>query len=526
MSAKYIFITGGVVSGLGKGLVTASVARLLKSMGYQVTLQKFDPYINVDPSEVTPDQHGEIFITDDGAEVDHNIGHYERYASINLTAASNVTTGGIYWTVLNKARRGEYHGETVQVIPHITGEIKNRIYKAACGDTDFSVVEIGGTVGDIESGPFLEAIRQVASEVGSENVAFIHVTMVPYISGSSELKTKPTQHSVKELLSLGIQPDILICRSGLDITPDMCKKIALFCNNRPEDVISNKMDGVPYAMPLRLAESHLAEAICYHLNLEYKAPDLSDWKQMLERQSNCTERVRIGVLGKYADKHEAVLSVAEAMRHAGIYEGAVCDFQYITTDELAQSGTALLEGLDGMVASGNTGDGGIDSFILAAQYCREKDIPYLGIDSGLHGMVLDAARNLCGLENAGSTEFGVCAPVVDRFIERSSAVAPAVRKGLYPCRIEPGTGLYDIYGEGLVYERHNSQYEVNPAYRATLEKAGLVFGGVSPNNRQLEAAEYPDRKWFYGVQYCFQFSSRPEKPHPIASSFIHACLTK
>lgn len=526
MSAKYIFITGGVVSGLGKGLVTASVARLLKSMGYQVTLQKFDPYINVDPSEVTPNQHGEIFITDDGAEVDHNIGHYERYAGVRLTADSNVTTGGIYWTVLNKARRGDYHGETVQVIPHITGEIKNRIYKAARGDADFSVVEIGGTVGDIESGPFLEAIRQVSSEVGSENVVFIHVTMVPYISGSSELKTKPTQHSVKELLSLGIQPDILICRSGLDITPDMCKKIALFCNNRPEDVIPNKMDGAPYAMPARLAESGLAEAICHHLKLESKKPDLSDWEQMLDRLNSCTEHVRIGILGKYADKHEAMLSVTEAMRHAAIYENAVCDFEYIETDRLERDGTGVLEGLDGLVASGNTGDGGIDSFVAAAQYCREKDIPYLGIGSGLHGMVLDAARNICGIEKADSTEFGDCEPIVDCFIDRSSAVAPAVRKGLYPCRIEPGTGLYDIYKEGLVYERHNSQYEINPAYRTTLEKGGLVFSAVSPNNRQLEAAEYRDKKWFYGVQYCFQFSSRPEKPHPIASAFLQACLTK
>lgn len=525
MAAKYIFITGGVVSGLGKGQVTASVGRILKSMGYKVSLQKFDPYINVDPSNMDPCQHGEIFITEDGAEVDHNIGHYERFLNQDLDRNSNVTTGGIYWTVLNKERRGEYHGQTVQVIPHITGEIKNRIYKVARGDVDFVITEIGGTVGDIESQPFLEAIRQVSSEVGSENVIFIHVTLVPYISGSSELKTKPTQHSVKELLSLGIQPHILVCRCGLEITEEMSGKIALFCNIRGEDVIPNLTGKHPYEMPLMLEEKGLASSICYHLGLADKKPDLKAWSDMVGRLKHPKSTVKVGVLAQYAEKHEACLSVEEALGHAATARSVRCEINLISTEDLKQKGAeTVFTGLQGVVAVGSFGENDVEAYIEAAKYCREKDIPYLGIGGGLHGMVLDAARNLANITGAGSTEFGECEPVVDSLIDKDSGITPTIRKGLFPCKINENSRVFQMYNDELVYERHYCKYEINPAYLSVLEKAGITFSALSPDHHLVEAAEYTNKKWFIGVQYFFQFSSRPDHPHPIAASFIDTLL--
>ncbi len=529
MPTKYIFVTGGVVSGLGKGITAASLGRLLKQRGYRVTIQKFDPYINVDPGTMSPYQHGEVFVTDDGAETDLDLGHYERFVDENLSVNSNVTTGKIYWTVLNKERRGDYLGGTVQVIPHITNEIKDKVYRVGQEtNTDIVITEIGGTVGDIESTPFLEAIRQVVTEVGRNNAMYIHVTLVPYIAGSEELKSKPTQHSTKELLSIGIQPNIIVCRSEKEIPEDMRHKIALFCNIRPEDVIQNLTAPSLYEVPLWLEKEGLAKAVCHHLGLEDREPDLTEWTQMVERTKAAEKSVCIGLVGKYVMLHDAYLSVAEALRHGGIVNDAEVDIKWINSEELtAANAREMLAGCDGVIIPGGFGDRGIEGMIEAIRYTRENKIPTFGICLGMQMEVIEYARNVLGLCGANSTEFGDTPyPVID-IMESQKAVTEkggTMRLGLYPCKLAEGSRCREIYGEELIYERHRHRWEFNNAYRTALTEKGLRLAGISPDERLVEIVENPDHPWFVGVQFHPEFKSRPNKPHKLFADFIKASL--
>ncbi len=529
MPVKYIFVTGGVVSGLGKGITAASLGRLLKARGYRVTIQKFDPYINVDPGTMSPYQHGEVFVTDDGAETDLDLGHYERFIDENLSVNSNVTTGKIYWTVLNKERRGDYLGGTVQVIPHITNEIKERVYKVGKEtQTDIVITEIGGTVGDIESTPFLEAIRQVVTEVGRENAMYIHVTLVPYIAGSEELKSKPTQHSAKELLSLGIQPNVIVCRSEREIPEDMRKKIALFCNIRPEDVIQNLTAPSLYEVPLWLENEGLADSVCHHLGLENKKPDLTEWVDMVNRQKNATKRVTIGLVGKYVALPDAYLSVAEALRHGGIVNDTVVDIKWINSEEITpETADEMLNMCDGIIVPGGFGDRGIEGMIEAIRYARENKVPLFGICLGMQMAVAEFARNVCGMTGANSTEFGATEyPVIDIMEDQKSVTEKGgtMRLGLYPCKLTEGSLSRKIYGEGLIYERHRHRWEYNNAFRKQLTEAGLSIAGMSPDERLVEIVEVKDHPWFVGVQFHPEFKSRPNKPQKLFADFIRASV--
>ncbi|MCQ2465630.1 MAG: CTP synthase [Oscillospiraceae bacterium] len=531
MSAKYIFVTGGVVSGLGKGITAASLGRLLKQRGYKVTIQKFDPYINVDPGTMSPYQHGEVFVTDDGAETDLDLGHYERFIDENLTVNSNITTGKIYWNVITKERRGDYLGGTVQVIPHITNEIKDKIYSVGDhSENDIVITEIGGTVGDIESTPFLEAIRQVGIEAGRDNVLYIHVTLVPYITGSDELKSKPTQHSVKELLSIGIQPDIIVCRSEKEIPKDMCEKIALFCNIKSEDVIQNLTAPSLYEIPLWLEREGLAEAACRHLRLESREPDLTEWKAMVRQASEADKKVTIGLVGKYVMLHDAYLSVAEALRHGGIVNNAEVDIQWIDSEELNSSNAAeKLGGCDGIIVPGGFGNRGIEGMIEAIKYARENDVPFFGICLGMQMAVTEFARNAAGLTGANSTEFGKTPyPVIDIMENQKniSDMGGTMRLGLYPCRLAENSRCRSLYGEELIYERHRHRWEFNNAFRKQLTAAGLSIAGLSPDEKLVEIVEIPDKKWFVGVQFHPEFKSRPNKPHKLFADFIRASVNK
>lgn len=531
MAVKYIFVTGGVVSGLGKGITAASLGRLLKERGYRVTIQKFDPYINVDPGTMSPYQHGEVFVTDDGAETDLDLGHYERFIDENLSVNSNVTTGKIYWTVLNKERRGDYLGGTVQVIPHITNEIKERIYRVAMdGNTDVVITEVGGTVGDIESTPFLEAIRQVATEVGRENALYIHVTLVPYIVGSNELKSKPTQHSVKELLSLGIQPNIIVCRSEQEIPEDMRSKIGLFCNIRPEDVIQNLTAESLYEVPLMLEHEGLAKSVCRHLSLDGTTPDLTEWKAMVKRQKRATRQVTIALVGKYVSLPDAYLSVAEALRHGGIPNDTTVNIQWVNSEELdAHSAPALLEGCDGILVPGGFGDRGIEGKIEAIRYAREHNVPFFGICLGMQMAVVEFARHVVGLADANSSEFGTFThPVIDIMPEQREIVdlGGTMRLGQYPCKLAEGALSRAIYGEELIYERHRHRYEFNNDYRQRFEEAGMRFGGLSPDGKLVEIVELPDHPWFVGVQFHPEFTSRPNRPQKLYQDFVRAAVEK
>ncbi|MCI7351669.1 MAG: CTP synthase [Ruminococcus sp.] len=531
MPVKYIFVTGGVVSGLGKGITAASLGRLLKARGHRVTIQKFDPYINVDPGTMSPYQHGEVFVTDDGAETDLDLGHYERFIDENLSVNSNVTTGKIYWTVLNKERRGDYLGGTVQVIPHITNEIKERVYKVGKEtQTDIVITEIGGTVGDIESTPFLEAIRQVVTEVGRENAMYIHVTLVPYIAGSEELKSKPTQHSAKELLSLGIQPNVIVCRSEREIPEDMRKKIALFCNIRPEDVIQNLTAPSLYEVPLWLENEGLADSVCHHLGLENKKPDLTEWVDMVNRQKNAEKRVTIGLVGKYVALPDAYLSVAEALRHGGIVNDAVVDIKWINSEEITpETADEMLNMCDGIIVPGGFGDRGIEGMIEAIRYARENKVPLFGICLGMQMAVAEFARNVCGMTGANSTEFGATEyPVID-IMEDQKAITEkggTMRLGLYPCKLTEGSLSRKIYGEDLIYERHRHRWEYNNAFRKQLTEAGLSIAGMSPDERLVEIVEVKDHPWFVGVQFHPEFKSRPNKPQKLFADFIRAAVDK
>lgn len=526
---KYVFVTGGVVSGLGKGITAASLGRLLKARGYKVTIQKFDPYINVDPGTMSPYQHGEVFVTDDGAETDLDLGHYERFVDENLSVNSNVTTGKIYWTVLNKERHGDYLGGTVQVIPHITNEIKERIYRVGKQtETDVVITEIGGTVGDIESTPFLEAIRQFVTEVGRDNAMYIHVTLLPFIMGSNELKSKPTQHSVKELLSLGIQPNIIVCRTELEIPKDMAEKISLFCNVRKSDIIQNMTAPSLYEVPLMLEKEGLAEAVCHHLHLENRTPDLTEWIDMVNKQKNADKTVTIGLVGKYVALPDAYLSVAEALRHGGIPNSANVEILWINSEEIdAQTADSMLNACDGIIVPGGFGDRGIEGMIEAIRYARENKIPLFGICLGMQMAVVEFARHVAGMEDANSSEFKKCEHnVIDIMDEQRDVTEKGgtMRLGLYPCKLAENSKVAEIYQEKLIYERHRHRWEFNNAFRKQLCEKGLKLAGVSPDEKLVEIVELDDHPWFIGVQFHPEFKSRPNKPHKLFESFITASL--
>ncbi|MFA9379788.1 MAG: CTP synthase [Acetanaerobacterium sp.] len=530
MAVKYIFVTGGVVSGLGKGITAASLGRLLKERGYRVTIQKFDPYINVDPGTMSPYQHGEVFVTDDGAETDLDLGHYERFIDENLSVNSNVTAGKVYWSVITKERRGDYLGGTVQVIPHITNEIKDRIYRVGkSGGADVVITEIGGTVGDIESLPFLEAIRQLSTEVGRENVLFIHVTLVPYISGSNELKSKPTQHSVKEFLSLGIQPNIIVCRCEYHLPDDMRNKIALFCNVRSEDVIENFTAETLYEVPLMLEEQGLANAACHHLKLENHEPDLAAWTNMVMRFKNTKTTVNIGIVGKYVELQDAYLSIAESLYHAGIANESSVNLHWIQSENIDRDNVGeKLADCDGILVPGGFGDRGIDGMIEAVRYARENELPYFGICLGMQMAAIEFARNALLLEDANSTEFdGDCKnPIIDIMPEQREITnkGGTMRLGLYPCKLAVQSRSRTLYNDELIYERHRHRYEFNNAYRDAFIGSGMLLAGISPDEKLVEIIELPEHPWFVGVQFHPEFKSRPNRPHPLFQDFVRASL--
>ena len=529
---KYIFVTGGVVSGLGKGITAASLGRLLKARGLKVAAQKLDPYINVDPGTMSPYQHGEVYVTEDGAETDLDLGHYERFIDEDLNKFSNLTTGKVYWNVLNKERRGEYLGETVQVIPHITNEIKSFIYSVGHKtNADVVITEIGGTAGDIESQPFLEAIRQVSLEVGRENSLFIHVTLVPYLKSSGEHKSKPTQHSVKEMQGMGISPDIIVLRCDEPIDRSIFQKIALFCNVKPDCVIENRTIPVLYEAPLMLEKNHFSDIVCRELHIEAPAPDMSEWVRMVEKIHNRTKTVRIGLVGKYVKLHDAYLSVAEALRHAGYEHGACVEIDWIDSERItAENVAAVLAGCDGILVPGGFGNRGIEGMVLAAQYARENNVPYLGICLGMQIAVIEYARHVCGIEDANSGEFDEVGQnkVIDFMPDQSSKInmGGTLRLGSYPCEIAPDSQMARCYGAAHIDERHRHRYEFNNDYRAVLTEAGLRVSGTSPDGRIVETVEVPENDFFIGVQFHPEFKSRPNKAHPLFLGFVGASLAK
>ncbi len=534
METKYIFVTGGVVSGLGKGITAASLGRLLKCRGYKITIQKFDPYINFDPGTMSPYQHGEVFVTDDGAETDLDLGHYERFVDENLNSNSNVTSGKVYYNVINKERRGDYLGGTVQVIPHITNEIKERIYRAGKHNVDFVITEIGGTVGDIESLPFLESIRQVQREVGRDNCIYIHVTLVPYIASSGEQKSKPTQHSVKELLSLGIQPDIIVCRTEIPLEKGLKEKIASFCNVNKECVVENLDAPTLYAVPLALEKEGLAAAVLSCLMLPQAEPDLTEWKQMVETVLHLGEdgrKVKIALVGKYVALHDAYLSVAEALRHGGIANKIDVEIDWVDSEKItAENAAEMLAEADGILVPGGFGDRGIEGKIQAARYARENKVPFFGICLGMQMAVIEYARDVLGLPGANSAEFDENSPdpvihIMPDQIDIEN-MGGTLRLGLYPCKLTEGSHIAGIYHDEVIYERHRHRYEFNNDYREALTKAGLSLGGISPDNRLVETVEIEDHPWFIGVQFHPEFKSRPNRAHPLFASFIKAAGEK
>ena len=523
--SKYIFVTGGVVSGLGKGITADSLGRLLKARGFKVTNQKFDPYINIDPGVMNPIQHGEVFVTDDGAETDLDIGHYERFIDENLNINSDVTTGQIYWSVINKERTGDYMGGTVQVIPHITNEIKERIYRAgSSGENDIVITEIGGTVGDIESLPFLEAIRQVATEVGRENVA-----LLPYLEMSGELKSKPVQHSVKELLSIGIQPDVLVCRTSHPLDDDIVNKLALFCNIPADAVITNPDVPILYEVPLILEKEGLTKVVLKKLGLADYRPDLDEWKAMVAKIKSLKEEVKIGLVGKYVALHDAYLSVVESLKHSGFENGAKINIKWINSELLTEDNLEeTLSELDGIIVPGGFGDRGVRGMVLACQYAREHDVPYFGISLGMQVAVVEYARNVLGLKAANSCEIdpGTVYPVIDIMPDQKEAdkSGGTMRLGKYPCVITRNTKAFEAYQKELIDERHRHRYEVNNAYRDRLEESGMYFVGKSPDGKLCEILELPEKRWFVGVQFHPEFKSRPTRPHPLFRDFVKNCL--
>lgn len=531
---KYIFVTGGVVSSLGKGITAASLGRLLKNRGYKVTIQKFDPYINIDPGTMSPYQHGEVFVTDDGAETDLDLGHYERFVDENLSKASNVTTGKVYQSVINKERKGEYLGSTIQVIPHITNEIKERVMRVGKADNaDIVITEIGGTVGDIESLPFLEAIRQVRKDLPNKNdVIYIHVTLVPYISAAEELKTKPTQHSVKELRSIGIQPDIIVCRTVKELSENMKKKIALFCDVEPDAVINNLTADSIYDVPLLMEQEGLDHIALKKLGLADRPVDLSDWKDMVARIHNAKGVTRIALVGKYVKLHDAYLSVVEALSHAGYAYGTKIDIRWVNSEELEENKPDLSEvfkDIDGIIVPGGFGYRGIEGKIDAIRYARENKIPFLGLCLGMQCAVIEFARNVCAMKKANSSEFipDTPYPVIDLMSDQEDVTEKGgtMRLGIYPCKLKDSTKARKLYdNKEIIYERHRHRYEVSNELRPILEKAGLVISGTSPDGRLVEIIELKDRPYFEATQAHPEFKSRPNRPHPLFLGFIEAAL--
>lgn len=529
---KYIFVTGGVVSSLGKGITAASLGRLLKNRGLKVTIQKFDPYINVDPGTMSPYQHGEVFVTDDGAETDLDLGHYERFIDINLNKYSNVTTGKIYSTVLKKERRGDYLGGTVQVIPHITNEIKERVFRAGREtNADVVITEIGGTVGDIESLPFLEAIRQIKSDVGRDNVMYIHCTLVPYIKAAGEMKTKPTQHSVKELRSLGIQPNVIVVRTEMPMSQDMKDKIALFCDIDPKAVIEARDADTLYAVPLMLQEQKLDQIVCEHLKLNCNEPDMTEWVALVEKVRNLSNKMTIALVGKYVELQDAYISVVEALRHAGYAFDADIDIRWINSEHVDRDNVAqLLQGVNGILVPGGFGDRGIEGKIEAIRYAREQRIPFLGICLGMQLASVEFARHVVGLKGAHSAEIDPSTPhpIIDLLPEQKDIedLGGTLRLGLYPCKLVEGTKAYDAYQDEVIYERHRHRYEFNNEYRTMMEENGFVFSGTSPDGRLVEIIELKDHPWFVAAQFHPEFTSRPTRPQPLFREFIRASLQK
>lgn len=530
MTTKYVFITGGVVSSLGKGITAASLGRLLKNRGLKVSIQKFDPYINIDPGTMSPYQHGEVFVTDDGAETDLDLGHYERFVDENLNKNSNVTSGKVYWSVINKERRGDYLGGTVQVIPHITNEIKNRVYRVSReSSVDVVITEIGGTVGDIESLPFMEAIRQIKYEAGVENVCFIHVTLVPYLGKAGELKTKPTQHSVKELRSIGIQPDIIVCRSEKPLSRELKDKIGLFCNVDGDAVIQNVDAENIYQIPLLLKEEGLDEMVVRKLKLDCGQCNMDEWKDMVNRIKHPHDKVRIALVGKYVELHDAYMSVVEALRHGGFDNSCDVEIQWVNACDVDESSVeGFLKDADGILVPGGFGDRGIEGKILAARYGRENRIPFFGICLGMQCAVIEFARNVSMLKGAHSSEFyeDTPYPVIDLMPEQRDIdeKGGTMRLGLYPCRIKEGSQAYSCYRDEIIYERHRHRYEFNNQFREEITSKGMILSGTSPDDRLVEIIEIKDHPWFVGVQFHPEFKSRPNRPHALFRDFIRASL--
>lgn len=527
--AKYIFITGGVVSGLGKGITAASLGRLLKARGLKVTAQKLDPYLNVDPGTMNPVQHGEVFVTDDGAETDLDLGHYERFIDESLTQNSNLTSGRVFWKVISDERKGVYGGQTIQIIPHITNEIKKSIHKNDDTGADVCLVEIGGTVGDIESQPFIEAIRQFSVDVGRENCLFIHVTLVPYLAASDELKSKPTQHSVKEMLSMGIHPDIIVCRTEHPLTDEIKRKVALFCNVEKECVIENNNCDILYAVPMMLKEQAMDEVVLKKLGINAPEQNLEDWEHMLYALRNPKQTVKIAMVGKYVELHDSYISVNEALKHGGIETHSAVDIHWIDSESLEGDDVNLddiLGDVDGILVPGGFGSRGIEGKILACNYARTKGIPYLGICLGMQIAIIEFARNVLGLEGANSAEINPDTkyPVIDILPEQKNVtdMGGTMRLGQYPCAVNKESKAYSLYGEELIFERHRHRYEVNNDYRDALLKGDMIFAGTSPDNHIVEMVEIPEHPWFVAGQFHPEFKSRPNKPHPLFRGFVTA----
>lgn len=530
MAVKYVFVTGGVVSGLGKGITAASLGRLLKARGYTVTMQKFDPYLNIDPGTMNPVQHGEVFVTEDGAETDLDLGHYERFIDENLTKNSNVTAGKIYWSVLRKERRGDFGGGTVQVIPHITNEIKSRFYRnPAAKNTEIAIIEVGGTVGDIESQPFLESIRQFQHEKGRENVILIHVTLIPWLKASQEMKTKPTQASVKELQGMGIQPDIIVCRSEFPLDGGIKDKISLFCNLPAKHVLQNLDVPYLYEAPLQMEQEQLAQVVCECLHLPCPEPDLKDWYEMVDNLHQSSQDITIALVGKYIQLHDAYLSVVEALKHGGIYSHTTVHVKWVDAEAVtAKNAAELFQDVNGILVPGGFGDRGVEGKIEAIRYARTRQIPFLGLCLGMQLAIVEFARNVLGYHDAHSVELlpGTTHPVIHIMPEQADIedLGGTLRLGSYPCVLKKNSKAYQLYQEEEIQERHRHRYEVNNDYREELEENGMLLSGLSPDGRIVEIAEIPDHPWFIATQAHPELKSRPNRPHPLFKGFVEAAL--
>lgn len=530
MGVKYVFVTGGVVSGLGKGITAASLGRLLKERGYHITMQKFDPYINIDPGTMNPIQHGEVFVTDDGAETDLDLGHYERFIDESLTKRSNVTTGKIYWSILSKERRGDFGGGTVQVIPHVTNEIKSRFYhNDGCDETQVAIIEVGGTVGDIESQPFLEAIRQFQHEVGHENAILIHVTLIPYLKASGEMKTKPTQASVKELQGMGIRPDIIVCRTEHPLEPGIKDKIALFCNVPSKHVIQNLDVETLYEAPLALEKEHLADIACECLELESPTPDLAEWESIVESLKHPVKDVTIALVGKYTQLHDAYISVVESLKHGAVAHNASVTIKWVPSETVTDENAAdILSDVSGVLVPGGFGDRGIEGKISAIRYARENKIPFLGLCLGMQLAIVEFSRNVIGFADAHSVELNpdTTHPVIHLMPEQDGIedIGGTLRLGSYPCVLDESSKAYQLYNNKIIQERHRHRYEVNNDYREAFKNSGLKLSGLSPDGRIVEMMELTDHPWFLGTQAHPEFKSRPNRPHPLFKGFVGAAL--